>query len=70
MSVSEQIAETAVVNATGWAYVFSTAKWNAYMDAPATVVSMTVAAVVITYTVLRIIHLVTHWRHHHNNRDR
>ena len=68
MTVEGEIADTVAVNTVGWAYVFSSAKWEAYVDSPANVVSLIVAGVVVLYTVLRIIHLVTHWRRNRRNK--
>ena len=46
MSIGQEAAETIAVNTVGWAYVFGTAKWTAYLDHPANVVSLVVAITV------------------------
>lgn len=62
MTTREEIIEGVVVNAFGWAVVFDQAKWNAYLGEPGNVVSLSVAAIVITYTALKIAHLMWHWK--------
>ena len=70
MSIGHEAAETIAVNTVGWAYVFGTAKWTAYLDHPANVVSLVVAITVTLYTVLRIAHLIHHWnRRYRKNSD-
>lgn len=65
MTLAQEIGEGIAVNAVGWGIVFNQAKWNAYIGDPANVVSLCIGVILTLYTMLRIIHLIHHWNHHH-----